>query len=163
LLLVSAKPEGWSEAAQWIATPGRELPTAADARLSALLAIRRPARSHAQASLAWEQFVLRGRNQAAEGRLVLARAYEQESRDAAAREAYFSLAAAISPDPTHVAATVDFLLRQGEPKQAQTWLTVLERLQPRSERTQRLRHRWTELTPSDENMVSGSRKDSSLN
>jgi len=108
-----------------------------DRRVAALVKGARPAaRAEALAAL---EALPGGSAMTALERLRLGRLYEDEGRWADARKQYAALVAADRDNPSYLAVLVEGLLRQKKRAEAAGWLERLEKLEPASPRTKRLR------------------------
>ncbi len=96
----------------------------------------------AQAVKLLEELIARGEGVMAEDRLLLARLCEADDKFPQARELYRDLVARPNPEANHVAAFIDFLLRNQQSKDAAPWIAQLEVLAPDDLRTIDLRARW---------------------
>lgn len=77
-----------------------------------------------------------------EDRLLLARLFETEGRVPRARQELSALVTVPEPNPDHLAAFVEFLLRNDYTNDATSWITQLRSLEPESFRALGLYARW---------------------
>ncbi|NQU20244.1 MAG: tetratricopeptide repeat protein [Candidatus Nealsonbacteria bacterium] len=76
-------------------------------------------------------------------RLLLARVYEAENKERAARDQLLALAGGDNPQPQHLVAYVDFLLRKDSAREAGSWIDRLEEVTTSTNwPTVSLRARW---------------------
>ena len=66
-------------------------------------------------------------------RLLLANAYESAGDTSSARRQYVELCRGNRPEPTHLAAMVLFMLRNGTPEDARPWVEKLDDRLPESD------------------------------
>ena len=118
---------------------------AIDRRVEALLLLRRGGTEYRQqARRALESLTLEGQPATPIDRLVLAEVYEREGKMGAAREQLQALVNRENPDPVHLAAYADHLLRAGRGHEASEPLRQLAAILPatRSSLTLGLHVRW---------------------
>jgi len=111
-------------------------------RLQAMLLLRRPdSASRRQAQAILESLIGEADSLFSDDRLILAKLYEDRGRPRAAREQLATLASRRKAKPSHLAAYVDYLLRNDHTADAAHWLKQLEQIEPDSYRTVLLRAR----------------------
>lgn len=135
----------WQEA--WrLATQGEaenRQPTADDLRLQAKLLQGRGAEdSRRQALRRMETLAQSPQQLTADDRLLLSALYEGLGQFNQSREQFRELVTVRNPDPAHLAAYADLLLRHSRPAPAEAALDRLDALEPDNPRTAALRARW---------------------
>ncbi len=134
----------WQEAIELLARgQGGDSSSEGDQRLQAILFVRRGGPENlAKAQRLLKQLTLDPVRAFPGDRLLLAHIFEAEGDLAASRRELLALASVRTAAPSHVAALIEFLLRQNDLKEAETWLGKLESLAPGSPAALGLRVRW---------------------
>lgn len=156
LLATRGGEEAWQETRQLLERPGAEQDEATlDRRLQAVLWSQRPgAENLAQARKILEGLVTDPKQVVDGDRLLLAHVYVQESELLgltleqrqrnlqSARQQFLALVARSTPQPMHLMAYIDFLLREKQPEEAGAWIPRLDAVAPNDLRSLALRVRW---------------------
>lgn len=133
ILVARGGETAWQEAQTLLEAAGGTTAASLDQRLQAsLLARRGGVKNRTKARQILEQLILNPEKAEPGDRLLLARLYEAEGKDLAAREQYIALVGQAEPQPEHVALFIDMLLRQEEVDEATRWLRRLTELAPDS-------------------------------
>lgn len=134
ILAARGSDEDWDEVNRLLLGAEQEQFSSQDNRLSAVLLVQRGgAENYTRAARILEELVARPQVNVAADRLMLAQIYEKQSRIAInaeetkrcldrARDQYISLCARTSPQPGHLIAFVEFLLRHNEKAEGAKWL-----------------------------------------
>ncbi len=135
----------WKEAFELL-SPAESAPDHATAdelrALARLLVEHGGVEEHQRAIRVLEQVLRSGAEILPEDRLILSRLFETTGRIPRARQELTALISTPEPNPDHLAAYVDFLLRNGYVNDATSWLTQLRTLDPTSLRALELHARW---------------------
>ncbi len=123
----------WKEAQALLRQDGSaDEPSAADRRLEAQLLVQRGGKENlAEAKRLVERLVRDQETVVPQDHLLLASLYEWEDKPYAADREYAALAECADPEPAHLVAYVDFLLRHERLYDAGRWLTRLDGVLPK--------------------------------
>ena len=132
----------WQEAFRLLQAPGSDAATV-DRRLQALFLVSRGGTASFEKARQLLEDLLSDPRQTTDGDLLLlAKLDETEGKFQSAEQRYVSLLGRADPQPDHLAAYIDFLLRRDAADRATGWLNKLESVAGDSANALALRARW---------------------
>ncbi len=147
LILAGMGEARWKDAWELVSTaPGSGAPTAADRRIQIRMLFRNGGKEQrTQARKLLEELAADPKQGTPDDLLTLAQLNEGEKNLPATKELLVRLASREKTDPASIARLVDFLLRNGELDDAETWLSRLESAAPDNFTVLQLRTQWLKL------------------